>query len=449
MQPYPRFRISFGWDRLPHCPGFGHWVSYYCVAFVIWSGLCLGVGFGNAASPGWGFGWVCLGTVCGVAPLWPAGVCGVCGGAWVSACTPPFLVRVLGRAWFCARSACSPPFLVLVCRVGVRAGVWVSAVPHHSLGRCWGVCVLVCPSCMVSCTSWLRVLCGGVWLGLGWCCALPLLAGALGRVCVCVRAPLVPRLSLLGCAVWACVLGSGFGCAPLFLVGLLGCVCSRACALLAPALPGGPPVARVCAGVAVFFLGGAGRVVSWLCGVGRRLSWSWVLVVSVPPSPLSCAAFFFFFCRPSVVCVRVFWVSLLLVGRCSWLGVAGFGWVVPLCPFVGSRLRCCLDRGFGRLSGCWWAVSWLWAVLPPPALFFFWGGLPVPPVTIYGLAHALVGIQCGLPGCCWWLRFARPCPGPMGQVGYVHAGLEAPSCRVRFWLCRPGGCARRLRVALG
>ena len=24
----------------------------------------------------------------------------------------------------------------------------------------------------------------------------------------------------------------------------------------------------------------------------------------------------------------------------------------------------------------------------------------------------------------------------MGQVGYVHVGLGAPSCRVRLWLCQ-------------
>ena len=49
------------------------------------SGWRLGVGFVNPASPGWGLGWVCLGTVCGVVPLVSA-VCGVRGWASVSAC---------------------------------------------------------------------------------------------------------------------------------------------------------------------------------------------------------------------------------------------------------------------------------------------------------------------------------------------------------------------------
>ena len=49
------------------------------------SGWRLGVGLVNPASPGWGLGWVCLGTVCGVVPLVSA-VCGVRGWASVSAC---------------------------------------------------------------------------------------------------------------------------------------------------------------------------------------------------------------------------------------------------------------------------------------------------------------------------------------------------------------------------
>ena len=102
------------------------------------------------------------------------------------------------------------------------------------------------------------------------------------------------------------------------------------------------------------------------------------------------------------------------------------------------------------LAGDWW----LWAVFAPPPplppLFLFWGGgLRDPPSAFAGLAHALARIQCGLPGCCWRLRSVWPCSGPMGRVGYVHLGLGAPSCRVRSWLCRLGGCARRLRVALG
>ena len=80
--PTPGLRISFG--RVT-CTGCGHWVSYCCAAFVFGSGLRLGVGFVNPASPGWGLGWVCLATVCGVVPLLLV-VCGVRGCGSVSAC---------------------------------------------------------------------------------------------------------------------------------------------------------------------------------------------------------------------------------------------------------------------------------------------------------------------------------------------------------------------------
>ena len=103
------------------------------------------------------------------------------------------------------------------------------------------------------------------------------------------------------------------------------------------------------------------------------------------------------------------------------------------------------------LAGGWAAVGCFRAFSPSPLLFFFFlgGGLPVPPSAFPGLAHALACIQCCLPGCCFQLRSVWPCSGPMGRVGSVHCGLGAPSCWVRSWLCRLGGCARRLLVVLG
>ena len=195
-------------------------------------------------------------------------------------------------------------------------------------------------------------------------------------VCFCACPACTPPF-LDRCAVWACVLGSGFSCAPPILVWLLGCVCGRARAPLAPALPGEPPVAGGCAAVAVggvcpppvpfgfFFGGGALWCESLVVPVLG-------LVLSVPPSLLFRAALFFFFTCPTVVCVRVFWVSLLLsVGHCSRLGVARYGWVVSWCLFRGSCLRCCLGDGFGRLLWCWRAVKLGWGVclfLPLPSL---------------------------------------------------------------------------------
>ena len=190
----------------------------------------------------------------------------------------------------------------------------------------------------------------------------------------------------------------------------------------------------------------------WLCGVGCWVSLSRALW-PLSPHPLSfglgCWLFFFF----RGVCLHVL-VSLFPVGRCSWLRVAGLGWVVPLCLFGGPVFAAFWVGGLaascgvgGRFGGC---GLFLRPPLPPPPVFFLGGvGLPVPPSAFPGLAHALARIQCGLPGCCWRLRSVWPCSGPMGRLGYVHVRLGAPSCRVRSWLCRPGGCARRLRVALG
>ena len=228
-------------------------------------------------------------------------------------------------------------------------------------------------------------------------------------VCGFVGGPLAPRRFRFRRAVWACVLGPGLACAQPFLAGLSGCVF---CALVFSFL-------------FFFFLPG--------------------FVVPVPSSPSFqaglVALFFFFF------------VSLFPVVRCYWLGVASFGWVVPLClcggPFFGAfwggGLAACGGVG-GQFGGCG-LFSCLFP-LPPP---FFWGGggLPVPPSAFPGLAHALACIQCCLPGCCLQLRSVWPRSGPMGRVGFVHGGLGAPSCRVRSWHCRLGGCARRQLVVLG
>ena len=265
--------------------------------------------------------------------------------------------------------------------------------------------------------------------GLGWVCLgtvcgiVPLVSAVCGvrrwgsvsaclwDLCGFVGAPLAPRLFRFRHAVWVCVLGPGLGCAQPFLAWLLGCVF---CAF-------------------VFF--------SFFLFVSRAL-WS------LSPHPLSFGlgwwlSFFFFLS-----------VSLFPVGRCSWLGVAGFGWVVPLCLLGGPVFGAFLGGGgFGRLWWCWRAVWRLMAVFapfpPPPSVFFWGGGLPVPPSAFPGLVHALACIQCCLPGCCFQLRSVWSRSGPMGRVGYVHGGLGAPSCQVRSWLHRLGGCARRLLVVLG
>ena len=61
----------------------------------VWVWVVLGLGCRlRPATPGWGLGWVCLGTGCGFTLPFQAGVCGICGPAWVSARFPPSLVGV-------------------------------------------------------------------------------------------------------------------------------------------------------------------------------------------------------------------------------------------------------------------------------------------------------------------------------------------------------------------
>ena len=94
-------------------------------------------------------------------------------------------------------------------------------------------------------------------------------------------------------------------------------------------------------------------------------------------------------------------MPLFPVGRCSWLGVAGFGWVVLLCLFgghvfgalwVGGWASFCVVGGFG---GCG-----LFSRPPLPPPLFFWGGgggLAVPPFAFPRLALAL-WLVCGVVG---------------------------------------------------
>ena len=259
-------------------------------------------------------------------------------------------------------------------------------------------------------------------------CARPALSPAPpGRVCcagvrVCARAPLVPCLSWLGCGAWACVLGLGLGCAPPFLVGLSECV--------------------FCA----FFLG-----VSWF---------GFVMSVAgcpcsgpcgpCPPIPflLGWAAGSFFFFLQRGVCLPVS-VSLFPVGRCSWLGVAGFGWVVPLCLFGGPVFRAFWVGGLaascgvgGRFGGCG-----LFSRPPslPPLCFFFLGGacLVPPPPSLGWRTHwpaFSVVFRAAVGGCVLLGRVPAPWVGwPMYTLGLapLPARLGPGSAG---WAAAPGGC---------
>ena len=146
--------------------------------------------------------------------------------------------------WAC--SACTPSLLAGVCGVGVCAWARVSAAPRHSCPGCRGLCVLVCALCLHPATPGSAVRCGCMCLGSGFCCAPPLLAGVSGFVCAGVHAPLVPRLSWLGCAEWVCVFGLGFRLRPRLLAGVLGCACLCACSPCTPPLLAGVCGVGVC-----------------------------------------------------------------------------------------------------------------------------------------------------------------------------------------------------------
>ena len=217
-----------------------------------------------------------------------------------------------------ARSASSPKAAqALGCSLTPGSGSRLAGSPAwHGLPQCpgFGHWVSYCCVVFVFGSGW-RLGAGFVnpvspgW-GLGWvflgpiCGVVPLVSAICGvrgwasvsacfwDVCRFVGASLAPRRFRFRRAVWACVLGPGLACAQSVLAGLSGCVFFFFFALWFFLF------------FFFFFLG---------------------FVVPVPPSPFFraglVALFFFFF---------FFSVSLFPVVRCYWLGVAGFGWVVPL-----------------------------------------------------------------------------------------------------------------------
>ena len=105
-----------------------------------------------------------------------------------------------------------------------------------------------------------------------------------------------------------------------------------------------------------------------------------------PPIPFlsgGAAGCFFFFWFVSACFGVPFPGGPLFLAWCCRFWLAG-----PPVPLWRSCLRCLLGGGFGRLWWCWRAVWWLWAVFAPPPLpplffVFFWGGgLPVPPFCL-------------------------------------------------------------------
>ena len=242
--------------------------------------------------------------------------------------------------------------------------------------------------------------CGCVCLGLVFGCVPPLLAGGLGCVCVCVRAPLVPRNSWLGCAVWVCVLRLGFRLrpgTPGWGVGL--CVCLCACPACTP-----PPLTRV-------------------CGVGVC---AWTQVLPRPATPACgvrvCVCLF---ARSACTCHS--WLGgavcmcVLLLG--FWRQPATPGWGAGCCVSVCSVCLYPTFPGWGL-----WCVGW---VLP---------GTCSCAVARCGLCalpgFAAPGGRCCLaPVCVPWLGLAACLSGvPRGPsfARRASSGPVAPGAPVGF-----------------
>ena len=149
-------------------------------------------------------------------------------------------------------------------------------------------------------------------------------------------------------------------------------------------------------------------------------------------------SFFFFFS-----------VSLFPVGRCYWLGGAGFGWVVPLCL--------CGGRVFGAFWGGVWpplvvlaggfaAVGCFRAFSPSPLLLFFLGGgaclfLPLPSLgwrthwpafSVVFRAAVFSCVLCGRVPAPWvgWAMYTVSSAPLLAGLGPGSAG----------WAAAPGGC---------
>ena len=434
----------------PATPGWGVWCA--CV--------CLGWGFGCAPPSLAGvLGCVCL---CACSPCTPpllAGVCGVrvCVWVWVSAApchswlgrwgvhvcvgAPPVprhswlgcavWVGVFGLGFQLRHATPSwgVGLCVLVCVLplcpanpgwGVRRRCAClgsgSGCARHSWLGCWGVCVLVCVLLMYPVTpgwgvrSW--CMCSGSGLG----CAPPLLAGVLGCVGAGVRAPIVPRHSWLGCAVWVGVFGLGFWLRPAtpgWGVGVRGC--RRACSLFTP-----PLLAGVCGvGWCVWPRVSDALRHSWLGCQGVRVG------VCAPPVPrhswLGCAVWVCMFglgfgLRPATpgwgVGVCVCWCA------CSSRTPSILAWVCVLGVCARARVLAAPDHSW---LGCWGA--WVLACVPPFVPCHSWLGCAVL-VGVFGLGFLLrpatPGWGVGVRGC--W-RACSPCT-PSLLAGMCGMGVR-------------------------
>ena len=373
--------------------------------------------------------------------------------AWTRVSAAPANVgrSVRASVCFCACSACTPPLLTRVCGVRVCAWARVAAAPRHSWLGCWGVCVFVCALHLYPATPGWGVWCDCVCLGSGLGCILPLLAGVLGCVCVCVPATLLPCHSWLGCAAWVCVFGLGFRLRSATLeLGAWMCVCFCTCSACTQ-----PLLAAVCGvGVCTCAPGLAAPRYSWL------RCWGVCVLVcvlrsypAIPGWGVRCGCVCMgsgFGCAPSLLsgvlgCVCVF-VRAPPVTRHSWLGYAVWvcvlvlrfrlrsatpGWGVGVCVCFRARSACTSPL----LAGVCGVVLRAWAGVWAPPLQSWLGCWCV---CVFSCALRLYlatpgwGVRCG----CGCLGSGFGCVPPVlaGSLGCVCVCVRAPLLPCHSWL---------------
>ena len=276
------------------------------------------------------------------------------------------------------RSTCIPPLLAGVCGVGVCAWIWVLAAPRHSwLGCAVWLCVLGLRFRLRPATRGWGAWCGCVCLNSGFGCTPPLLAGVLGSVCACVCAPLVPRHSWLGCAVWVCVLGLGFRLHPATPGWGVGVLCVLVCALcLYPATPGwGVRFGHVCLGSG---FGWAPPLLAGVVGV--------CVCLCVYPA-----------CTPPLL------AGVCVLGLGFWLCSATSGWGVGVCVLV------CALRLYSATPG-WVVRAWARVAAAPRHSWLECWGVHDCVRTPLVPCHSWLGcavLVCVL-GLGFWLRPATP-----------------------------------------
>ena len=222
-------------------------------------------------------------------------------------------------------------------------------------------------------------------------CAPPLLAGVLGCVCVCVRAPPVPRHSSVNCAVWVCVLGFGFRLC-LATSGLVDGVCVRlrARSFCTPPLLAGVCGVGVCASAWVpvaprhSWLGGRGVcvLVCALCLGPATPAFGVRCVGLVLPGTFSCAVVHCLLCAlPGFAAPD---------GRCC-LAPVRVPWLTPAACLSGV-----LGDPAWRAVPCpVWSLSVLWLAFPTPWCLFSPQGL-APRALLGGCTeHAEAGQEPG------------------------------------------------------